>query len=267
MNKNTAQLLSKYTTVAIRDHYTIYSLFEQARKLTDEDFDELIQIPEPYEYSEKTMVIPVSGVVSYNVSNIEKVIFGALDLGEITQWTKEAADSKYENIVYHLNSPGGTITQMYETAEVISELGKVKNTVAFTDTMACSAAQVLAAACNHVYATPSAELGSINVVQVRYDVSKMLESMGVKVNVFTGGDLKTTYWDEIALSDTQRQYLEESAKEKTEEIKAYMRSKIDGIKDEDMRGQPIDGDEMYKKGYITGLVKNLDEFLSLLENN
>lgn len=262
--KDLTTIIPKYAKLAMRSDFNIASVF--ARQINEDDWNQLYEIPEPYEIDEDTFVIPINGALSYNVLELEKAVWlgSVSDYADIQRWTREQLNSKYKNIVYYINSPGGTITQMYETANVIEKLGKVKNTVVYTDSMCCSAAQVLAAACNHIVASPSADLASINVVSMRYDISEMLKNAGIKVEVFTGGELKTTYWDSIPLSDTQREYLNANAMELADEIKTYMRSKIENIEEEDMRGQTISGKEMYKKGYISNLSDTFDDFLQLL---
>jgi len=212
---------------------------------------------EPYDLMPGVRVIPIHGPIGYRVSMMEKVC-GICDVGDLRESFDEAInDESVETVVFDINSPGGEISQIAEFSDAIVAGSKKKNCVAFTDTMACSAAQWISAACNEVYATPSADMGSIGVYCQLFDVSEAYKNMGVKSELFTSGDLKAIGAEGESLTDKQREYLQNEINRLGVKFRTFIKSRIPNIQDEDMQGQSIAGEVMYNKGYITGLVSSI----------
>jgi signal peptide peptidase SppA len=101
------------------------------------------------------------------------------------------ADPACSAILLDIDSPGGTAAGAMETAEAIRAASAQKPVIAFVDGMACSAAYALASGASRVVCAPSAMLGSIGVVMLHFDVSKMLENYGVKPTLLFSGAYKT----------------------------------------------------------------------------
>ena len=217
---------------------------------------------EPYDILPGVRVIPIHGPIGYRIGAIEKVC-GICDVGELNEYLDEAVnDDSVETIVLDINSPGGEIVGIAEFSDKLIAAGKKKNCVAFTDTMACSAAQWIAAACNEVYATPSADLGSIGVYCQLFDVSQAYQNAGIKSELFTSGDLKAIGAEGESLSDKQRAYLQAEINRIGDKFRKFMRSRIPNIQDEDMQGQSISGEVMNEKKYITGLVSSINDIFN-----
>lgn len=216
---------------------------------------------EPYDIANGVRVIPVYGAIGYKVSALEKSC-GVCDIGELCENIDNAvADTSVETIVLDFNSPGGEITYLEEASARIQAAGKVKNTVGFTDTMACSAAQWLFANCNEKYATATADLASVGVIARLFDTSEMYKKEGIKVEQFTSGDLKGIGFDGVSLSDEQRKYMQEEINRLGDKFRNHMRSTMK-MKDEDMRGHTLSGEQMMEKGYLDGLVLSIKDIFS-----
>lgn len=223
--------------------------------------DDLFEdVAEPYDLMDGVRVVPVHGPIGYRVSSLEASC-GVCDIGTVGEWLDQAmSDTAVETVVMDFNTPGGETTFVQELAESIIDKCKKKNIVAYTDTMAASAGQWLAAATNEIYATKSAILGSIGCYCMMYDTSKMFENEGVKVEMFTSGDLKGIGANGVPLSDAQRAYLQEDVNKIGEKFRAFMKERMKGIPDDMMRGQGVSGEDMGKVGLITNVTSIQDIF-------
>lgn len=137
----------------------------------------------------KIAVVPVHGVLtkdgpSWYGSNYD-TISSAVE--------SAAANPDVKHIVLAVNSPGGEITGLPETAAVISQAAKVKPVTAMVDGMSASAAYWLTSQARDIVLTPSGEVGSVGVRMMHMDVSKMMDNFGVKVTELSSGDFKTEW--------------------------------------------------------------------------
>jgi signal peptide peptidase SppA len=119
-----------------------------------------------------------------------------------------ARDPKVETILLKVDSPGGYVHGMSDASDAINRARAVKPVVAQIDDMGASAAYDLASQASTVYANRSAMVGSIGTLGVIYDVSKMLENIGVKAEVFSTGKYKWTGVEGTSLTDEQREYVQ-----------------------------------------------------------
>lgn len=91
-----------------------------------------------------------------------------LGLSAYSSITKEfkrlLVDSKIQNIILDIDSPGGMVSGCGELANLIYNSQENKNIVSYVSGMGCSAAYYLASATSKVYANQSAKIGSIGVV-------------------------------------------------------------------------------------------------------
>ncbi len=87
------------------------------------------------------------------------------------------ASPEVNKIVFDINSPGGTVDGVFQTAEVIRTAKK--ETEARVSYLCASAAYWLASQCDEIVATAeTAMIGSIGVVVVAYDDKKFLKDFG-----------------------------------------------------------------------------------------
>lgn len=94
-----------------------------------------------------------------------------------------AANPDVAAIVLDVNSPGGTYAATPETAEAVRRAAEAKPVIAVVDTLCASTAYFIASQATEIAVTPSGELGSIGVLAVHAEESKMLEEIGIKVTV------------------------------------------------------------------------------------
>ena len=102
-----------------------------------------------------------------------------------------AADQNAAAIVLDVDSPGGQVDLVPETAAMIRAARRSdRPIVAVANTFAASAAYWIASAADELVVTPSGEVGSIGVYMVHEDVSQMLEEVGIKPTFIYEGPRK-----------------------------------------------------------------------------
>ncbi len=128
--------------------------------------------------------------------------------GTIIAETQAAKDQGAKGILYHVDSPGGTVAGVIEAGQAISDAGIP--TMAHCTGLACSAAYWLASGTGGIVASPSAEVGNIGAIISWADCTKLWEEMGVEFKAITseGADLKSTF--HLEPDAAQLEFLQES---------------------------------------------------------
>lgn len=206
----------------------------------------------------QTMVIFGSGILGKHLDMMEEICAGGLSVDRIQAALAEGRDdSKIASIVLHLDSPGGSVYGIAETFALIQEISALKPIVGFCDSQAASAAYWILAACDAVYVTSSADLGSIGVYCAIIDYSAWFTKEGLKVELFKDGAFKAAGFPGTSLTDEQRVHLQAEVNECSAQFKAGVRSKRTGIADTTMQGQCYSGssavDLRLADSVVTGL--------------
>lgn len=147
----------------------------------------------------KVAVIPVQGVLTKDCA------WCGTTYGSIVSAAEDAAaDPKVKRIVLAVDSPGGEVTGLPETAAVIRRVANVKPVHAVVEGVSASAAYWLTSQATDITLTPSGEVGSVGVRMMHADVTGMLEQMGVKLTELYSGDFKTEWSPFHALTDAAK---------------------------------------------------------------
>lgn len=97
------------------------------------------------------------------------------------EFTSAVNDPNVGAILLEVDSPGGQVSLVPETARMIKDArGQGKKITAIANTMAGSAAYWIASAADELIVTPSGMVGSIGVFALHEDHSTQLEAMGVR---------------------------------------------------------------------------------------
>jgi signal peptide peptidase SppA len=137
----------------------------------------------------KIAVIPVQGVLSKDGPSY----YGSNYDGIASALETAAGDSEVRHIVLSVDSPGGQVTGLPETAAVVAQVAKVKPVTAMVEGTSASAAYWLTSQAGDVVLTPSGEVGSVGVRMMHVDISQMLEKAGYKVTELYSGNFKTEW--------------------------------------------------------------------------
>ena len=97
------------------------------------------------------------------------------------------ANPQVRAIVLDVNSPGGEASGAMETAEIVRSVSNTKRVMAFVNSVAASAAYAIASGAEKIIVTPSSTVGSIGVVFLHLDRSKMLADEGLKPTLLHAG--------------------------------------------------------------------------------
>ncbi len=101
-----------------------------------------------------------------------------------------AKNDSIGGVVLWIESPGGYVGSVREIYSTVRKLDMVKPVVAYTGGLAASGGYYIAVAADKIVADPLAQVGSIGVIYVHYDLQKNYEMNGIKVDVFKTGPYK-----------------------------------------------------------------------------
>ncbi|AKV03185.1 Head-tail preconnector protein GP5 [Labilithrix luteola] len=118
----------------------------------------------------------------------------------------EACKSAAPAIALKISSPGGQVAGCFELAAQMRDQAAAagKRLVAYVDGLAASAAYALACAASEIVIPPSGVAGSIGVLHVLMDTTKLDGAMGVGYAMIASGSRKVDGNPHIALSDEAR---------------------------------------------------------------
>jgi len=212
-------------------------------------------------------IVPVKGAIGRGFTGWDKVslILGeAVDVETVARELQEAdSNPKVSAILLDVDSPGGMVNGTPELGNVIASL--VKPTYAFTAGMMASAAYWIAApAFGGIYATQSADVGSIGVYQMHMDWTGFLEQMGIKAEMFKSGEYKGMGHPYIALTDKQRELMQAEVLSLNQMFRDWVNKHRDGVDESYMEGQTVMGEEALSVGLVDGIVSGRDEMLSVI---
>jgi ClpP class serine protease len=170
-------------------------------------------------------------------------------LGLCTRYTtliaevNAAVDQGAKGILFHVDSPGGTVAGNIEAAKTI--MGLKIPAIAHCHGMACSAAYKLSAGCAMIYANESATVGNIGSIMSWMDCSEFWRQNGIEFKALTseGADLKSTF--HLEPNETQIAFLQESINKSG---KAFRDHVIEG---RGKAGVTLD-DEVWRAGWYSG---------------
>lgn len=197
-----------------------------------------------------TAVIPIKGVLTAGLHPVYRVI-GYEDANMIAGWVRDAAaDDSIEQILLDIDSPGGMVTGVPELGEAVDAASQVKEVLAHSAGMMCSAAYWAASQADAVYCTPSADVGSIGVYQVTEDWSQFFKEMGVELTIFKSGDLKATGHPDFPLTKEQKEYLQAEVDLIGEQFRGAVKSKRTRVSADSMLGQSFLGIEAAERNLV-----------------
>lgn len=114
-----------------------------------------------------------------------------------------------EAILLDIDSGGGAVSGVADTANFITKVDKVKPVFSFTGGDMGSAAYWLGSSARKVYNSPTAAVGSVGVIATHKEFSKALEKEGVTVTQVRSGKFKALASPYEPLSDAARQQIQD----------------------------------------------------------
>jgi signal peptide peptidase SppA len=206
-------------------------------------------------------VITIDGPLGKRLSWFERTCVGGCDYDDISAAVSQAAaDDNVRALVLDINSPGGMMTGLPECAALLARVEKP--TYAWTEVQACSAAYWLAASCDEIHCTPSADLGSVGVYIAAVDTSREWEMSGWKLELFRAGKLKAIGLDGKAFTDDERSYLQSIVDKSAIAFRSAVTSRRPRVADSTMEGQWFRGDDSLALGLADSVTEQFEHLLA-----
>jgi protease-4 len=201
--------------------------------------------------------------------------YGGYDIADFDRaLIQVAADPAIETVVLNINSPGGSVSGVPESAARVAALTAIKEVHAFVDVMACSAAYYIAAQADHIAAAPSAILGSVGVYLTILDATRAAEMEGLKVELITAGKYKAMGSPFKPLSGEERAMLQDQVTRLHADFRAAVKSGRRAptergghqtVSDASLEGQWFDGGQALAARLVDELTNaSLDEYVAAL---
>lgn len=160
------------------------------------------RVPYPRGY-DSAAEIPIVGVLGQADWYVDT------DYRQIRDRVKAAvANPAVKEIRLIVDSPGGSVIGLPETARAIADAAKRKPVSAYVPGIGASAAFWLASQASTITASESSELGSVGVIDLHADISKMLEDAGIKLTAVTAGEHKAERAPFSTLTDGAKEHMQ-----------------------------------------------------------
>lgn len=163
-------------------------------------------------------------------------------------FAQAAADPDAQAIVLDVDSPGGMVDLVPETAAMVYRARRAdRPIVAVANTLMASAAYWVGSAADELVASPSATVGSIGVYTMHEDLSAALEKAGVRRSFISAGPRKVEGNRYQPLDDTARAALQAEV-EAT--YNAFVRdvARFRGVATSVVRADPETGEQHFGGG-------------------
>lgn len=135
-------------------------------------------------------VVKIEGSLIKGEANAIYQYFGLQGYDNIKAALVEAVmDKDAQSIMLYVDSGGGSVAGVRDTAQFIKTVGKVKPIYAYSE-FAASAAYWLASASDHIITSETGINGSIGVLRIHTEYSKAEEQEGITTKVLRAGQYK-----------------------------------------------------------------------------
>lgn len=138
--------------------------------------------------------------------------FGLTSYDEIRKGLVELAkDDSVKIILMSLDTPGGAVSGLSDVSDLVAGIdASVKPVLAHTSGMMASAGYHIGSSARHISAGKMADVGSIGVLQVHREASKLEEKMGITTTVVRAGEFKALGNPYEPLSEKAKQEIQAS---------------------------------------------------------
>lgn len=202
--------------------------------------------------------LQVDGVMMRKPDAWERVMLGATDTEELRAAAEEAMRPDIKGLLVDVDSPGGFLIGGPEFADALSAVADAKPVVAWTGGMMASLAYWAGSQAGMVMASPSAAVGSIGAYITVRDFSRLLESFGIRTEVFTNreGTYKGIGILGRPLTDAHRDLLQADVDSAFSDFRAAVTRRRTTVNPDAMRGQTMPG----TKAALAGLINQTGSF-------
>lgn len=158
-------------------------------------------------------VLPLYGVIAQRMNMVTEMS-GGTSTEQFGAMFSEAVNSPdIGAIVLDVDSPGGTVEGVEELSARIHAARGTKPIVALANPLMASAAYWVASAADEVVSAATGRVGSIGVLAMHVDTTKMDEQAGIKRTIIKSGEFKGEGSPHEALTDAARMHMQSIAEE------------------------------------------------------
>jgi len=155
-------------------------------------------------------VIPVTGILANKQDEFMEWLFGDTSYETIrTQFQAALADPNVKSIVFIYDTPGGEVSGCFDLVDEIYNARGIKPIYAIVNEMAYSAGYALASAAEKIFIPRTGGAGSVGVICVHMDQSKLDETIGVKYTPIFAGSHKNDFDSHAPLSSEAQKAAQE----------------------------------------------------------
>lgn len=211
-----------------------------------------------YEVRDGVAIVSLKGVMSREISSLEKAC-GGVDVDEVGELLRKAdEDPSVKAIVLSVDSPGGSVNGTEELAATIGALEKP--VVSHTAGMAASAGLWAFSQADARYVSESAQVGSVGVYMALLDQSGRFAANGLRQDVIKSqaSPLKGAGIPGTSLTDAQREKEQETVDYLYARFSGAVKAAMPGVKPEALTGGMYFGSQAVAMG-LADSVASLDD--------
>ncbi|AIF69015.1 peptidase [Palaeococcus pacificus DY20341] len=157
---------------------------------------ELLRKEKPKEANGTIVILPIMGPIDdYMAKDI------------ITKIKEIEQNQSIGGVLLWIESPGGYVGPVRLIYKEVKKLSYKIPVVAYTGSLANSGGYYIACAADKIIADPLADVGSIGVIYVHYDLEQNYAQNGIKVNVFKTGKYKDMGAEWRDLTDEEKKMI------------------------------------------------------------
>lgn len=184
----------------------------------------------------------------------------------------QACEGTSSTVNLVIDSPGGFVTGLFDACTQIRALADSsgKKLRAYVEGQALSAAYALACACDSISVGPTSLVGSIGVLDVRVDASKLNEAQGLRIAYITSGTAKAYGAPALALCDEELADRQRITDDLAGVFFAYVRDRR-GVDPQPLQARVYAGESAVQAGLAdqrttyVAFLSNGDESMTLVE--
>ncbi len=193
------------------------------------------------------------------VINIEGTISTSDEI--LKQLKKFRKKSSIKAVLLRVNSPGGTVAPAQEIYREIERTKKKKPVVVSMETVAASAAYYISSNADNIVCSRGTITGSIGVIMILPEIHKVIQKIGVDVNIIKAGKYKDLGVGVKPLGEDERNILENFTAEVHEQFISDVAKGREGKIDKEKLKEIADGRFFTgEKAKEIGLVDTIGNF-------
>ena len=213
-------------------------------------------------------VIPIFGVVAPRMNLLSETSGGTSFETLTSQLRAAVADPRVTQIVFDVDSPGGSTAGATEFAREVRDAAATKPVLAHAQHLMASAAYWAMSGATAIIASPSALVGSIGVFTIHEDLSRALEQLGVKRTIISAGKYKADGVAGTALSPEARTHVQQVVDSAygrfVTDVASGRRVPVATVRNGFGEGRLLDADLALRAGLITRIATR-DDVLGALD--